>query len=257
MAIKLLIRGPDRGPDGTIGNRVPGAGESQNVTKAFHYFVGMLGGDGRMSVWRARWQAARRSGAACAIGKSKSHRTRLTGVFALLLSLSLAVGDAAAVTEANDPPIYNPASKSYFQLLKNTGKYGFWREALQQARARVFKGVRGRLAVVDTPETHEFIMEQFNVSSPIWIGLRYWCSFRMLEWVGLRPYSPTDPGTFQQWHPQWYRNEKTKCSSDHRGLDNYMPVYYQPVGKNSARWQASGPSKGFGFFLVEFPTGKE
>lgn len=175
---------------------------------------------------------------------------------ALLLSLSLALGDAAAVTEANDPPVYNPVSKSYFQLLTHTSRRGVWGEALEQARAQVFKGVRGRLAVVDTPETHEFIMKQFDVSNPMWIGLRYWCSFRMLEWVGLRPYSPTDPGHFHLWHPQWARNGQ-ECLPNSRGPRAYMGVYYQPLGKQAARWQAARPGKGFGLLLVEFPTGEK
>ncbi|WP_299614801.1 C-type lectin domain-containing protein [Pelagibius sp.] len=180
----------------------------------------------------------------------------LAGAFALLLSLNVAVGDAAAVTKANDPPIYNPASKSYFQLLTTTGGQGYWGSALEQARAQVFKGVRGRLAVVDTSETHEFIMKQFDMSNPIWIGLRYWCSFRMLEWVGLRPYSPTDPGHFHQWHPQWARHGQG-CVPGSSGPRAYMGVYYQPLGKQTARWQAARAGKGFSLYLVEFPTGEK
>src|SRR3546814_15964029 len=109
--------------------------------------------------------------------------------------------------------VYNPASKSYFQMLATTGRHGNWPESLEQARAQMFRGVRGRLAVIDTAETHEFVMRNFDVSNPTWIGLRYWCEFRMLEWVGLRPYSPSDPGRYQAWHRSEERRVGEECVS--------------------------------------------
>lgn len=181
---------------------------------------------------------------------------RLTGIVALLLSLCLGTGGAWAVSGADDPPVYNPASKSYFQLLKGTGSHNRWTDALEQARAQVYRGVPGRLAVIDRAETHEFVMENFDVSREIWVGLRYWCEFRMLEWVGLRPYSPTDPDRFQFWHTPWSRGDQG-CLPGSRGSQAFMGVYYQPLGKRNARWQAVRKGKGFGQLLVEFPTGAE
>ena len=88
-----------------------------------------------------------------------------TAALLLLLLFALGSGTAQAVSGAEDPPVYNPASKSYFQLLKTTGKHGNWPASLEQAYRKTYKGVRGRLAVIDTPETHEFIMRNFDVSS--------------------------------------------------------------------------------------------
>ncbi len=175
----------------------------------------------------------------------------------MLIPLCMAGTTAFSAANPGDPPIYNPASKSYFQLLTQTTIKRSWRFAHKAALSRTFKGVRGRLAVIDRPETHQFILQNFEVNKEIWIGLRYWCPFRMLEWNGLRAYPPGDPGHFHAWHPQWYRNTQSICASWRSKELSYMPVYYQPLGERTARWQATGPSKGFKLFLVEYPTGEE
>jgi hypothetical protein len=179
---------------------------------------------------------------------------RLFAILVVLLLLCLRTGAAWAASGPGDAPVYNPATKSYFQMLKNTG--GTWPAAFDQARSLVFKGVLGRLAVIDSAETHEFVMRNFDVSDPMWIGLRYWCEFRMLEWVGLRPFSPSDPDRFRAWHPQWQRGEKV-CAQNARGPGAYAVVYYQPVGGQSALWQVVSNGKGFERLLVEYPTGSE
>ncbi len=163
---------------------------------------------------------------------------------------------AFSAAKPGDPPIYNPASKSYFQLLTQTTQKRSWRFARSAALSRTFKGVRGRLAVIDRPETHQFILQNFEVNEEIWIGLRYWCRFRMLQWNDLKPYSPGDPGRFHAWHPQWYR-VSPECAAWRSKEQAYRPVYYQPLGERNARWQASGPGKGFARYLVEYPTGEE
>ncbi len=182
----------------------------------------------------------------------------LSGAFVvMLIPLCMAGTTAFSAAKPGDPPIYNPASKSYFQLLTQTTRRKSWDFALGAALSRTFKGVRGRLAVIDRPETHQFILQTFDLSREVWIGLRYWCRYRMLEWGGLRPYSPNDPWRFNAWHPQWYRNAVTTCQSWLSKENAYMPVYYRPLGGRNARWQASAPSKWFERFLVEYPTGEE
>lgn len=175
----------------------------------------------------------------------------------LLISLCIAGTAAHSAAMPGDPPIYNAASKSYFQLLTQTTQKQSWRFAYAAALSKTFRGVRGRLAVIDRPETHQFILRNFDLTRPIWIGLRYLCRFRMLEWNGSRPYAPGDPGHFHAWHPQWYRNTQTMCASGRSLEESYMPFYYETIGVRNARWQASGPAKFFGRFLVEFPTGEE
>ncbi len=174
----------------------------------------------------------------------------------LLISLCMAT-TAFSAANPGDPPLYNPASKSYFQLLELTTQKRRWRNAHQAALSRTFKGVRGRLAVIDRPETHQFILENFDLSRQTWIGLRYWCRYRMLEWEGLRPYSPADPGHFPAWHPQWYRRADIICPNWWSKEIAYMPVYYLSLDGRNARWRAAGTEKGFTRFLVEYPTGEE
>lgn len=182
----------------------------------------------------------------------------LAAVLAAFFIVAPQLGGIAAAGTVGDPPIYNPASKSYFQLLtKPVTNSGVWTSIQKLALSNVFKGVRGRLAVVDSPETHEFIVQNFDLSREVWIGLRYWCDFRMLQWSDSRPYSPSDPGHFSAWHPQWYRNATTNCETWRSGEQAFMPVYYRPLGQMNARWQASGPAKGFERYLVEYPTGGE
>lgn len=186
----------------------------------------------------------------------RRHRRIFSGFVALMLIIGWGAGAARAASGPGDAPIYSPATKSYFQMVQSTGRHGNWPEALDQVRGLTYNGVRGRLAVINSPEAHEFIMRNFDVSHPTWIGLRYWCEFRMLEWVGLRPFSPTDPDQFQAWHPQWARNHAF-CPPNASGPGAFMVVYYQPLGETSALWQAVRRGKGFGRILVEYPTGGE
>ena len=180
----------------------------------------------------------------------------LSGAFVVMLvALCMAGTTAFSAAKPGDPPIYNPASKSYFQLLEQTTQKHSWRFAYTAALSRTFKGVRGRLAVIDRPETHQFLLQNFDLSHEVWIGLRYWCRYRMLQWNDLRPYSPGDPGHFQAWHPQWYRN--TPLCGELSKEKGYKPVYYQPLSERNARWQASSHAKFFPRFLVEYPTGEE
>ena len=188
-------------------------------------------------------------------GLARRFASVIPGLAALGMALCLA-GPGALAAGVGDPPVYNPASKSYFQLLKTTGRHGNWPESLEQARAQNYRGVPGRLAVIDTPETHEFVMRNFDVSHPTWIGLRYWCEFRLLEWVGLRPFSPGDPDTFRAWHPQWQRGHQL-CPPNATGPGAFVGVYYQPTSNQMALWQAVAKGKGFGRLLVEYPTGEE
>ncbi len=185
---------------------------------------------------------------------SRKARAFSGALVVMLIPLCMVGSTAFSAAKPGDPPIYNPASKSYFQLIKEN-KTLPWLGARSAALSKNFKGVRGRLAVIDRPETHQFILQNFDISREIWIGLRYWCRFRMLEWNGLRPYSPADPGHFHAWHPQWYRN--TPLCGELSKEKGYKPVYYQPLGERNARWQASGHAKFFPRFLVEYPTGEE
>lgn len=156
-------------------------------------------------------------------------------------------------------PIYNPASKSYFQLFDDNEHPGNWQAARARAQMKAFKGVRGRLAVIDSPETHDFVVKSFDLNKrgvSVWIGLRYWCSARLLQWEGHRPFSPRDPDSFRLWHSQWSRSDQNACSFTGSAKVGYAPVYYRTMS-GITRWQAVGAAKYFSYYLVEYPTGDE
>jgi hypothetical protein len=149
-------------------------------------------------------------------------------------------------------PIYNPASKSYFELRDDNAPPGTWEKARGLAARLSYKGARGRLAVVDSEATHLFLRRNFTIKEETWIGLRYWCAFRKLQWVTGKLHSREG---FNIWANQWYRLEETMCGQGVTiGPRAYMPVYYLPRG---FRWQACGASKWFTHYFVEYPTGKE
>lgn len=182
----------------------------------------------------------------------------LAGAALVLCAVAAAQADTAGrlratlVAEGPSPPIYDPASKSYFELHQTDVGLGGknWAEARALAAGLFFRGVRGRLAIVKSQATHDFLRNHFDLKTEAWIGLRYWCSFRKLQWVDGEMHSRQG---FNPWDRQWYRNADTRCGrGTATGPMAFMPVYYTPGG---FRWQASGPVKKFYDYFVEYPTG--
>lgn len=158
---------------------------------------------------------------------------------AMLITQQVEAGDIA----------YYSASDTYFELVYTGGAIDAnrlnWRTAAERAAKMSHRGREGRLAVVDTPEKHQFIREHFQWRLPTWIGLRYWCSSRMMMWVNGVIHEHSG---FQNWAIPWHRTH-IRC-----GKNNipYMPVYYT----EAAQWQASGSAKKFRSLLVEYPSTK-
>ncbi|VAV93170.1 hypothetical protein MNBD_ALPHA02-1257 [hydrothermal vent metagenome] len=148
-------------------------------------------------------------------------------------------------------PYYNPASKSYFELVKMQKKPGMgttWRTAKALVGKRFFKNTRGRLAIIKDINTHQFLLQNFSAKN-YWIGLQYFCNTQTLKWV-----DGTDAtrSKFTVWDTDW-SNTNIRCAN----MD-YMPVHYTTAtGTKALRWRASGPNKGYRMYLVEYPTGKE
>ena len=144
-------------------------------------------------------------------------------------------------------PIYNPGTKSYFELRVDLPNPPQWGTAVRYARTKIFKGVRGRLAVVKDLQTHSFLKANFELREEAWIGLRYFCSFRKLVWAD----GTEQPRTaFRMWAKKWYRTD-VRCGKQRI---QFMPIYYMPTNKGF-KWQASGPAKYFVSYFVEYPTG--
>jgi len=159
-------------------------------------------------------------------------------------------------------PIYDPGSKRYFALMEshdpnnlNSGRN--WEQDSAAANALEFKGVHGRLAVVDSLEVHQFLERTFRPREYIWIGLRYLC--------GPRKFQTSDGKTFtsfafQAWDQAWLADKAAQratgvCVADSMRMTNLiMPVAYTPVSEGF-RWIGKGWAKGYVGYFVEYPTG--
>ncbi len=191
-------------------------------------------------------------------------RKKLQGLLAITLLLLCFASRVDAESEpVYDKAVYDPESKRYFMLLNLRAPPGTpyprneglpWGEAERDARSRSYQGVQGRLAVVNTPEIHEFLLKTFRPDVETWIGLRYWCARRQLQ--------STDGAVhgrdaFKAWDPNWqqdvYACKSAVMNNPHE--EQYMPVAYNPVSKGF-RWIGKGWFKRYWAAFVEFPTGK-
>lgn len=151
-------------------------------------------------------------------------------------------------------PVYDPQAKRYFALMHAEAKpwYNQYEKIMLSARSSNFKGVQGRLAIIDSLEVHEFLLKTFHPGryQYIWIGLRYLCSAKKLEWSDGRLWQP---GSFQIWDAKWNQDIYT-CNALRDNPDQWAPIAYSPEMHS---WIAKGRGKGYDWYFVEFPTGKE
>ncbi len=156
-------------------------------------------------------------------------------------------------------PVYDERTGSYFQLVrdqKNGGRPAHgpnWAEAAANASSMSYKGRQGRLAVIDSPELYQWILNQWDLAAlrgghggDTWIGLRYWCPYRQLAWSDGTEHSFT---SFAPWARPWYRGDGIRCS---KSAIPYMSVYIDPT---TLRWRATGLRKRFMHYIVEYPEG--
>lgn len=153
---------------------------------------------------------------------------------------------------------YDEASDTYFELRVATGS-GYanvnWSEAAKHASRLRKDGRIGRLAVIDTPEKHEFAVRHLlparenkeGLAASIWIGLRYWCQFRSMMWSTGEVHEHQDFGI---WGRPWHYGGEDPCRS---GRQPYVGVYYTDANF----WQAISHQKRFRHFLVEYPSADE
>ncbi len=179
----------------------------------------------------------------------------------IFCSLFLAVVAASVPSLAKEGPVYgrpvyNPETKSYFELV-DLGTKGRrpWKKAYVLAKKRIFKGARGHLAVVNSAATNEFLKTTFRTKVSTWFGLRVWCLNYKKQWVTGEYIKRSG---YQNWHPKWNWSSKgAGCGrTGRRGEEAYMPVAYI-LGKGGFRWIAIGGWKDFNAMFVEYPTGQE
>jgi len=107
-----------------------------------------------------------------------------------------------------DTKVFYPKTGSYYEMVRSTPGYSIrgnnpeisWSRAAQRAGGSSFKGFKGRLAVVRTPDVNRFLMETFRPNQAVWIGLRYWCSFNKLQWIDGKFHDRSD---WANWDAGW------------------------------------------------------
>lgn len=170
-----------------------------------------------------------------------------------LACLGLASVGAAQAEALYNTPIHDEATGSYFELARVTAaerarsgrdaKVIDWSFAARLAANRTYDGRRGRLAVIDSPQIHDFVRSRLRPDKHAWFGLRYWCRHRVLQWTSGKIHPFTG---FGAWMRNW--NGGHGCKQD-----VYLPVAYTPVSRGF-RWIAKGEKKEFTSFLVEYPA---
>ncbi len=192
----------------------------------------------------------------------RRYRARWAGWFAWVLLAGAVATPAMAQQQPTDQeldrqPMYNAATKSYFEVLKVPDQFAFttrsfsngakWEEADKWARSRIFRGARGRLAVITSQETTNFIIKNMPFPERAWIGLKYWCKVRKATWVTGEEHRPS---AYHNWGRPWDSGLACKDGSRFNG------VYID--GRNPGlEWFAQVLAKQFYYVVVEYPTGKE
>jgi|SRR5579862_653596 len=173
-------------------------------------------------------------------------------LFGLALMTRVAAAESSMDRQVLNTPVYDPGSKKYYllKLVPEEGNYkSMWNYVEDLAKKDVYKGVHGRLAIVDSLEVHEFLLTTFkpNPYDNIWIGLRYLCKPRQLEWTDGKLWKP---GSFQIWDKVW--NQDPNTCTDKDNPNDWAPVAYTPSMKS---WIVKGSHKGYPLYFEEFPTG--
>jgi len=191
---------------------------------------------------------------------------RFVGFVAAFLLVAIAPVTAEPLY---NKPVYNPETKSYFELFATNPEAARtrlsggtaqwkWRDAYRVAASRSYNGVRGRLAIVPSQSVHQFLRNTFEPNISAWIGLRYWCKFHKLQWVdGTLPES----GAFAIWGPIWNQGttspdqskDRAPCDSSLKSL--HLGVHYWST-RDGFYWNANGYNKEFSAIFIEYPTGK-
>lgn len=172
-------------------------------------------------------------------------------IAAALLFAQAAEPMAAPLRPVYDKPIYNPESKSYFELVDGRHIHGqgpTWEQARNMAAERSFGGVQGRLAIIRSPETDMFIRINLRPNQHTWFGLHYDCKQKRLLWTDG---TELKKGDYANWNPRgWYASPQWGfCVGD------YLMPAYLPLHSGERHWMMQRSPKRYYTFIVEYPTG--
>ncbi|WP_200341269.1 C-type lectin domain-containing protein [Rhodovibrio sodomensis] len=167
-------------------------------------------------------------------------------VAGVCVGVFLASASAVSAQRINTQPASDVVTcgDSAYQLFRATTPDGSgvqWKEAVNKAPRLRHHGRNGRLAIIPNMRVHACVSEKLlpKAREEAWIGLRYWCNYRTLQWLSgdIRPHEKRSP-----WAVQWSRYGT--CRTQFTG------VYYTTSTK---RWQAVEQDKRFRYMVVEYP----
>lgn len=170
----------------------------------------------------------------------------LAALVNLLFFLAPMRSDAQQLNTKIAGPYFHEESNSYYELhgLRPSSR-NQWSRAHEEATAKVYKNIRGHLAIIDTLDVHRFITHKFDLPGATWFGLRYFCGPKKLLWVNGRVHKP---GQFAFWDRQWAGNPEISCIKQPSMA--YMGGYY--IGKGNWRWRVQGIDKAYNYFIVQY-----
>lgn len=120
-------------------------------------------------------------------------------------------------------------------------------KAVAIARESTYKGVPGRLAIIDSKELETFLRTTFQPTRRAWIGLRYTCSTS--TWT----YSNGEVipvNAYTHWHPtKWSLGGRRTIQCRGTG---FSQAYFgaEDIGPY---WAVASQTKAFSMSLVEYP----
>ncbi len=143
--------------------------------------------------------------------------------------------------------LYHEETKSYFELRRHSGS---WLKAYRAARAGVFKGTRGRLAMLKTKEANDFVVQNFRPPDGTWLGMRYFCKKRKFVWIDGTSLKKSD---YHNFGARWFDpNAYPPCRGNRR---EYGAIEFREY-LGEIRWWGMSPTHAQGAYLVEYPTGE-
>jgi hypothetical protein len=171
--------------------------------------------------------------------------------FLFLLPIPMVAHAAGPMVEK---PIYFEGTGSYYEMIDyrpTTGGYGLrWEQAEKLASQKMLGGVKGRLALIQSPETELFLKINLRPDHATWFGLYFDCDSRKFFWIDGTQMENTDYANFVT--TNWFREPTGTICSDYRGYRRY-PVFLDMGGDK--RWAVRGPTKLFYYYIIEYPTG--
>jgi len=171
--------------------------------------------------------------------------------FLFLLPLPVTAHAAGPLLEKT---IYFEGTGSYYEMIDyrpTTGGYGLrWEQAEVLASQKTLGGVKGRLALIQSPETELFLKVNLRPDHATWFGLYFDCDSRKFFWIDGVQMKNTDYANFVT--NNWFREPRGHLCTELGGYRRY-PVFLDM--DSDKRWAVRGPKKLFYYYIIEYPTG--